>query len=282
MKRVRLFLAAASFASSVACSEQRAAPPSPVAEATHGGGWSAVPSSSQAPVVLAPPPAGARSCDERVIAGAFSNLVSIATVNTAADETAISVTADGAMLFYQSAGTVMTATLSGKTASAPTVLNIAGAPAIIRGGSVNADGSYWFAGDDGAGGATSLFQAKGTLPNFTAIALAQPTTATLQTMCPFTDPIFRDGSSANDLYVTFRLSGCQGLLYVAGGMSNKQIGAFVSAFSQPGLQHATLLPGGLTMLASTTTSTPALAAPIAAIGRGDAPCQMSLVDVRRA
>ncbi|HZS35306.1 MAG TPA: hypothetical protein VFF06_00690 [Polyangia bacterium] len=193
-------------------------------------------------------PVAPRSCDERVTHGAFSGLAPLTSLNTAADELSISISADGSRIFYQSSGAIMTATLSGKSAGAPTVVNIAGAPAAFRGGSVNADGSYWFAGDDGAGGPTSLFQAKGTLPNLTATAQALPTTATQQSMCAFHDPVFRDGSSANDLYIAYALGGCGTPPYIAQGASGKQLGAFFAAFPTAGFRFPSLLSGGLTMI----------------------------------
>ena len=194
-----------------------------------------------------------RTCDQRVAAGAFSNLVSLGAINTSADEKSIALSPDGGQIYFYSGGVFMTATLSGnrKTAGAATAVTLTGAPTTINGGSFASDGSYWLSGS--VGGTTSVFQAtRNSTTSFTVGAPHQPSST-----CAFTDPIFTDGNSGGELYVAAPLGdpGCSSSnSMVAQGALDKLMGGFYGAFAGRGFRAPFVLPGGLTMLTGSSGS----------------------------
>ncbi len=209
-------------------------------------------------VVDAGPP-GARTCDERVRQGAFSNLVNVGSANSSSDESSLSITQDGKNIFFMREGGFMTATLNGKNSGVPQAVTISNGPAVLNGGSIAANGTLWFAGAATANGAATLYQ--GTLDavsgSYVAVAQALPAS----TACSFFDPVFLNGSATAELYLTYPLGGCSGASYIARGANKMQLGTFYAATSLPqgsGLQHPSLTPDGLTLLFSTTDAHPKL------------------------
>jgi hypothetical protein len=195
---------------------------------------------------------GPRSCDDRVAAGAFSGVTNLGDANSPGDETSISVTSDGTRIYFMSDSTLMTAALtSAKAAGAASPVTITGGPAIVQGGAVAKDGTFWFAGSDTASGPntnTQLYTGHFVDPTHLTVDGAHLP----QGKCPFTDPALLDGDPAKELYVSYPLAGCTEPVgpYIAQGLVDKQIGAFIGALAAPGFRAPSLLPGGLTMLFS--------------------------------
>jgi hypothetical protein len=196
----------------------------------------------------AAPLASPRSCDERVRAGAFTGLTNLTAANSASDERSLSLTPDGKRIYFLRAGALFTATIDGKNASAATaVTGLTGTVDTINGGSLTKDGSYWFSGTKA--GVTKLYTGSFTAPT----ALSVSATAHLpQATCAFADPVFADGKPDGELYLSYPLTGCGQVSYVAQGQVDKNIGAFFSALVVPGYRAPTLLPGALTLLVSST------------------------------
>jgi len=190
----------------------------------------------------------ARTCEQRVQQGAFSNLVRLGGLSTAADEASIALTSGH--ILWLSNGTPMTATISGKTAGAPSAVTITGTPAVttFTGGSFAKDGSYWFGGNAGPSTPTYLYKATGTLPSLTATAQPQP----VATGCPFFDPTFTESDPAQELYISYPLAGCnmpQGRsISVDQGVLGKNLGTFYIAFPAYGFRSPFVMPGGTTMI----------------------------------
>jgi hypothetical protein len=200
------------------------------------------------------PGEGQRSCADRVVAGAFGAPSALTSLNTSGDETAIALTSDGKRIYYLAGGALMTAALTApKTAGAPMVVTVANGPAPLDGFTL-ADGNLWLSGS--RGGKSGLVKALFSDPATAAV----DSTPVPEAACAISDPVFLDGSSAKELYVAFPLAGCTDARgsYVAQGLVGKNIGAFVSALTTPGWRAPSLLPGGLTMLVSSTGATPRL------------------------
>jgi hypothetical protein len=197
-------------------------------------------------------PPAPRSCDERVIAGAFSHLTTVHLDANIGHSLALS--PDGAQLYwYDGAGTFTTAAVGSdkKTIGAPAAVALSGAPTTINGGSFAADGSYWFAGF--LSPSWSLYQATRTnATTFTVGAAHLPTSG-----CAFQDPAFgAKVGSTSELYVSAPLgvSGCGTAAddFIAQGTADKQMGAFYGAFPGRGYSSPFVLPGGSTLLAAAT------------------------------
>jgi hypothetical protein len=193
-----------------------------------------------------------RSCDDKVAAGAFSNLTNLGAVNGSGDEHALAITPDGARVYFlDGTGALETATLSGKSAGAPSAVAIGGGPTTLNGGSFTSDGTYWFSGT--MAGATQLWSATKTTPTtLTAMTPLRPTA----TDCAFTDPVFSAGSSANELFIGYPLGGCANGAMIAIGAKDKDKGAFIGAVGVRNLRSPSLLPApdafARTLLMSTT------------------------------
>jgi hypothetical protein len=195
-------------------------------------------------------PLGPRSCDERVRSGAFSGLVNLAAANSAQAEESIALSMEGKRMYFMRAGALYTATIdpaAPKTLSDVTAVTVTGVDA-LNGGSVAADGTYWFSGTKG--GVTRLYS--GTLSGG-ALTVSQ-TTHLPQAACAFSDPVFVDGNTMLELYLTYPLTGCGKAPYVAQGVLDRNIGAFTSALATVGYRGPSVLPGGLTLIVSSSDS----------------------------
>lgn len=193
-----------------------------------------------------------RSCDDKVAAGAFSNLTNLGAVNGSGDEHALALTPDGARVYFlDGAGALQTAALSGKSAGAPSAVTISSGPTTLNGGSFTGDGTYWFSGTKA--GATQLWSAtKTSATMLTATTPLRPTA----TDCAFTDPVFSAGSAANELFIGYPLGGCANGAMIAIGAKDKDKGAFTGAVGMRNIRSPSLLPApdafARTLLMSTT------------------------------
>jgi hypothetical protein len=197
-------------------------------------------------------PLATRSCDDRVRAGAFSGLTNLSAANTSQAETSLSLTPDGKRLYFLRAGALYTAAIDNanpKALSAVSAVTVSGGPDALNGGSFAKDGSYWFSGTKA--GATRLYS--GTLTSPTDL-MVSATTHLPQAACPFFDPVFSGNDPAGELYVSYPLTGCGQASYVAEGAADKNLGAFFSALMAPGYRGQSLVPGGLTLLVSSSVS----------------------------
>jgi hypothetical protein len=197
---------------------------------------------------------GPNSCDDRVRVAGFSNLTNLAEANTADDETAIALTLDGKRLYFLSAGKLTTVEVNGKSATNRADVTLNNAPATLYGGSFASDGNYWLAGNSGNGGA-QLVPAKVTSATVLDVSATahQP-----MTLCPFTGPAFVDGDATKELYVSYPLAGCGMAPMIAVGTVDKNMGAFVGVVAATNLRAPSLVPGGLTLIASSGDTHPRL------------------------
>jgi hypothetical protein len=191
-----------------------------------------------------------RSCDDRVTHGGFANLTNLGAVNSADNESSLTLSSDGSRIYFLSGSpaTLYTATVNGKSAGARAAVTLAGAPGPLNGGSLTSDGKYWFSSTVGA--ATALYSATPSSPtSFTVGAASEPTAA-----CPFYDPVFLDGDVTKSLFLSYPIRGCGGDSYVAVDKLGQHINLFWGVTSIAGVASPSLLPGGLTLLFSTTTT----------------------------
>jgi hypothetical protein len=207
-------------------------------------GYGSVDFSADAGLPLVP-----QSCDDRVRAGALSGLTNLTAANSAQAESALALSGDGKRMYFLRAGALYTATIdpaSPKAVGAVTPVTVAGFDS-LNGGTVATDGSYWFSGTKG--NVTRLYS--GTL---SAGALTVSATSHApQGMCVFSGPVFLGGDPTSELYLAYPLAGCsQPASYVAVGLTDRNIGAFVSALMLPGYRAPSLLTGGRTLLVSTS------------------------------
>jgi hypothetical protein len=193
-----------------------------------------------------------RSCDERVQAGAFSNLTPLSPANTAADEEHIAL--DPSMtaprLFFQRGNSLFCASISTsdpKSISAPVSVTLTGGPANLHGGSFTTDGKFWFSGSDSTGAGLYAGTPSGSA-TFTVAAARQP----ISTGCPYSDPWFMQGDSTFQLYAGFPLAGCSGDSYVVRGALDRNAGAFYSALPESGWAAPSMTSSGLLLIVSST------------------------------
>jgi hypothetical protein len=185
-----------------------------------------------------------RTCDERITQGAISNLANLGAVNTAGDESSLSVSSSG-QVYFVAANSFRTSALAagGRSAPASTAVTFDTTPAGgVRSGSVDKNGDLWFSAANGAN--FSLYQAThSSATNFTVGAPQLPTTA-----CAFDNPVFLNGDPTLDMYVTFPLGGCSLGPLVAAGNAAKDIGAFYAVTATRDTRNPSVLPSGTTML----------------------------------
>ena len=201
------------------------------------------------PAVIDSTAPGPRTCDQRVQAGAFSNLANLGAVNTAGDERSLALTSDGKRILYvDGTGALMTAALSadGRSAQAPQAVTLTPAAATFNGGSFAGDGSLWFSGT--VGGTTAVYQ--GTRTSDTAFAVGSPHNP--MAACAFTDVALTDYDAKKDLYLSYPLAGCGKAPMIAQGLVDKLMGAFVGAVAATGFRSPSVVPGHLTLLMAST------------------------------
>ncbi len=202
------------------------------------------------------PPLSDRSCDARLKNGEVSGLVNLGAANSAGSEGNLSLSFDASALYYTVGGALFTIRLSGgnplAVTGSPQAVTIAGGPTTIAGGSFTNTGKFWFAGT--SGGTTQLYVAAvASATSFTGAAAHLPSLA-----CPFSLPMFLNNDSSSELYLTAPLAGCGTSSYVVQGAADRNLGAFAGAIGAAGYQNATLLPSGLTLIFSSTGTTPQL------------------------
>jgi hypothetical protein len=198
-------------------------------------------------------PLSPRSCDDRVRAGAFSNLTNLSVANTNQAETSLSLTPDGKRLYFLRAGALYTAAIDDadhKALTGVAAVTVTGGPDALNGGTIATDGSYWFSGTKA--GTTRLYS--GALTSPSALMVSSTTHLPQATACAFFDPVFAAHDPAGELYLTYPLTGCGQASYIAEGAADKNLGAFFSALMGPGYRGPSLLPSGLTLLVTSTDS----------------------------
>jgi hypothetical protein len=193
-----------------------------------------------------------RSCDERVQAGAFSNLTSLSAANTSADEEhlALDPSSTAPRLLFQRGNNLFAAPISTsdpKSIAAPQPVTLTGGPANLHGGSFTTDGKFWFAGSDTAGAGLYAATPSGAT-SFTVAAPRQPIAAS----CPYSDPFFMQGDATFQLYAAFPLAGCGGDSYVVRGALDRNAGAFYSALPESGWAAPSMTGSGLLLIVSST------------------------------
>jgi len=184
------------------------------------------------------------TCDDHVRKGGFSNLTNLGAVNTAGEETGLTVTADKSRLYFVDVtGALRTSTLtSRKAAAASAVVTLTPTQNAI-GSPVAVGADVWFPALLGTD--TALFRATGSGTTFTVSPAHQPIAP-----CPFEAPFFVDGDVTKDLYLGFPLGGCSKKALISVGSADKEIGAFYAALPDRDLHNPTLTPGGLTLIFS--------------------------------
>ena len=193
-----------------------------------------------------------RTCDDKILAGAFTGFTALTALNTAADEQhlALDITAAAPRLLFQRGNQVFASTISTSaptTVAAPQAVTLTGGPAAISGGTFTTDGHYWFAGT--AGGVTGLYE--GTPSGATSFAVAAPR-APSGAVCPFSDPFFMQGDSTFQMYLGYPLGGCGGQSFVVRSALDRNVGAFYSALPDPGWTAPSMTPSGLMLIVSST------------------------------
>ena len=194
-----------------------------------------------------------RSCDEKVAAGAFSNLTALTAANTAADEEhlALDPTGTAPRLVFQRGNQLFTAAISStnaKSISAPQAVVLTGGPATLHGSSFTTDGKLWIAGTDGSGNTGLYAGTPGGAAAFTVAAARQP----IASGCAISDPWFMQGDATFQLYAGFPLGGCGGDSYVVRGALDRDAGAFFSALPESGWAAPSMTSTGLLLLVSST------------------------------
>jgi hypothetical protein len=197
----------------------------------------------------------AQACGDKVSMGSLGGMTPLSAVNTAADESALAVTNDGKHIYYLSGGTLMTADLtSPKVAAAPTAVTVTGINT-INGMAFASDGTLYMSGADLNG--NQIFKMH--LDSATSISLVDKHLPLGG--CPITDIALTNGDVTSDFYVAYPLAGCDmpegRTSYIAQGLIDKQMGAFVAALPTSGYR-APFIIGSTTMLLSSTDANPRL------------------------
>jgi len=197
-------------------------------------------------------PVLARTCDDKILAGAFTGFTALAALNTAADEAhlAFDLKAGAPRLLFQRGNQLFASTISTSsptTVAAPQAVTLTPSPAVLSGGNFTSDGHYWFAGSAGAT-STALFEATPVnATSFTVGAAHAP-----QGSCPFSDPFFMQGDSTFQMYAGYALGGCGGQSYVVRSALDRNVGAFYSALPDSGWGAPSMTPTGLLLIVSST------------------------------
>ena len=198
---------------------------------------------------------GPRTCDQRLQAGGFANLVGLSALNTSSDESHLAFDGKGKRLVFARGNQLYGASLAGglRSPAAPVALTITGGPTTLTGGSFTTDGTYWFTGT--TGGVTSLYKGSPTsTTGFTAVAQARPTTSD----CAFSDPSFETGDATAGFFASYALAGCNGQSYVVRGANGRESGTFYSALADASYISPSLSPSALTLFAASVKGAPRL------------------------
>jgi hypothetical protein len=194
----------------------------------------------------------ARTCDDQLQAGAFTNLTPLSAANTPADEEhlALDPSTTAPRLLFQRGNQLFAAAISTsdpKSISAPQVVTLTGGPATLNGGSFGSDGTLWLSGTDVGG--TGLYAGTSTgLASFTMNGPQAPISAT----CAFSDPFVQHHFGISPMYAAFPLAGCSGASYVVSGAVGRNLAAFYSALPDSSWAAPSLSPSTLTLLVSST------------------------------
>jgi hypothetical protein len=195
-----------------------------------------------------------RSCDDKIAAGAFSNLTALTALNTSADEEhlALDPSMTAPRLFFVRSNQVYAAPISAtdrKMVSTPQAVTVTSGPTTVTGLNFTNDGVLWLSGT--TGGMTGMYGATATnATTYTAPAPRAPIAAN----CAFSDAFFMQGDSTFQMYAAFPLSGCAGPSYVVRGALDRNAGAFYSALGQAGWAAPTMTASGLLLIVSSTGS----------------------------
>ena len=198
------------------------------------------------------------TCDERLRAGAFPSSALLASASSSAEESSLSLSADGTRLYFASdrngprelfsASVDPTSPLASSPAS---LVTLSDAAVVTAGGALTKDGAYWLAGTKT--GVTRLYRStqNGGPLSLTLEAPVEP----VATSCAFSDPFFELGDALGDLYLSYPLSGCAGQSIIATGRAGRQLGAFYGSMATTeGHRLPTLSPSALTLISSTVAA----------------------------
>jgi hypothetical protein len=193
-----------------------------------------------------------RSCDDKIVAGAFSNFTALTALNTSADEEhlALDPSKTAPRLVFVRGNQVYAAAISTsdpKSVSAPQAVTVTGGPTTITGVNITKDGVLWLSGTTAS--MTGLY---GAIASDTTTYAAAAPRAPIAAGCAYSDPFFMQGDSTLELYAAFPLAGCSGASYIVRGGLDINAGAFYSALGQSGWAAPTMTGSGLLLLVSST------------------------------